>query len=58
MRVLGRSREEAQEKAMGLLKKVDLAEKAKAMPCELSADSSSASPLRRALAMDPCHHVF
>ncbi len=58
VRVLGRSREEAQEKAMGLLKKVDLAEKAKAMPCELSGGQQQRVAIARALAMDPAIMCF
>lgn len=41
--VLGRSKDEAQEKAMELLRKMNLEEKADAYPCQLSAVSSSAS---------------
>ena len=58
VRVLGRSKEEAQEKAMGLLKKVDLAEKAKAMPCELSGGQQQRVAIARALAMDPAIMCF
>ena len=43
--VLRRSRQEAEQKAMLLLEKVGLADKAGAYPCNLS-DSASASPLR------------
>lgn len=51
--VLKRSREEAESKAMELLKKMNLADKAKSYPCELSGGQRQRVSIARALAMDP-----
>ena len=51
--VLGRSKEEARERAMQLLKKMGLEEKAGAYPCELSGGQQQRVAIARALAMDP-----
>lgn len=51
--VLGRSKEEARERAMQLLKKMGLEEKADAYPCELSGGQQQRVAIARALAMDP-----
>ena len=51
--VLGRSKEEANEKALGLLKKMGLEEKADAYPCQLSGGQQQRVAIARALAMDP-----
>jgi len=53
VRVLGRSKEEAEEKALTLLKKMGLSEKAMAYPCELSGGQQQRVSIVRALAMDP-----
>jgi len=53
VRVLGRSKEEAEEKALTLLKKMGLSEKAQAYPCELSGGQQQRVSIVRALAMDP-----
>ena len=51
--VLGRSKEEAREQAMQLLKKMGLEEKADAYPCQLSGGQQQRVAIARALAMDP-----
>ena len=51
--VLGRSKDEAQEKAMELLRKMNLEEKADAYPCQLSGGQQQRVAIARALAMDP-----
>ena len=51
--VLGRGKEEAAEKAMGLLEKMGLADKANAYPCQLSGGQQQRVAIARALAMDP-----
>ena len=51
--VLGRSKEEARERAMQLLKKMGLEEKADAYPCQLSGGQQQRVAIARALAMDP-----
>ena len=51
--VLHRSRQEAEQKAMLLLEKVGLADKANAYPCSLSGGQCQRVAIARALAMDP-----
>ena len=51
--VLGRSRKEAQDKAMALLDKVGLSEKANEYPCNLSGGQCQRVAIARALCMDP-----
>lgn len=51
--VLHRSRQEAEQKAMLLLEKVGLADKAGAYPCNLSGGQCQRVAIARALAMDP-----
>ena len=51
--VLGRSKEEATEKAMALLEKMGLADKADAYPCQLSGGQQQRVAIARALAMEP-----
>ena len=53
MSVLGRSKEQAREKAMELLRKMNLEEKADAYPCQLSGGQQQRVAIARALAMDP-----
>lgn len=53
IKVLKRSKEEAEAKAMDLLKKMGLEEKAKSYPCELSGGQQQRVSIVRALAMDP-----
>ena len=53
MSVLGRSKEQAHEKAMELLRKMNLEEKADAYPCQLSGGQQQRVAIARALAMDP-----
>mgnify|MGYP004633617035 CR=1 FL=1 len=53
MHVLGRTKQEAEERAMVLLKKMGLEEKANAYPCELSGGQQQRVAIARALAMDP-----
>ena len=52
-RVLGRSKAEAREVALGLLGKMGLAAKAAAYPCELSGGQKQRVSIARALALDP-----
>ncbi len=52
-RVLGRSREEAEEKARALLEKVGLADKAEAWPSQLSGGQQQRAAIARALCMEP-----
>ena len=51
--VLGRSKEEATEKAIALLEKMGLADKAGAYPCQLSGGQQQRVAIARALAMEP-----
>ncbi|WP_234187098.1 amino acid ABC transporter ATP-binding protein [Shinella sp. NM-101] len=52
-RALGRSRKEANERAMALLERVGLGEKAAAYPVQLSGGQQQRVAICRALAMDP-----
>ena len=52
-RVRGVSREEAEERAMALLKRVGLADKARALPEQLSGGQKQRVAIARALAMEP-----
>lgn len=51
--VLGRSKQDAEEKAMGLLEKMGLADKAGAYPCQLSGGQQQRAAIARALCMKP-----
>ena len=51
--VLGRSKEDAQAKAIELLSKMNLSDKAEAYPCQLSGGQQQRVAIARALAMDP-----
>ena len=51
--VLGRSKEDTQAKAMELLGKMNLSDKADAYPCQLSGGQQQRVAIARALAMDP-----
>ncbi len=51
--VLGRSKEEAQQRAEVLLEKMGLADKGDAYPCQLSGGQQQRVAIARALAMDP-----
>ena len=51
--VLGRSKEDAQAKAMELLGKMNLSDKADAYPCQLSGGQQQRVAIARALALDP-----
>ena len=51
--VLGRSKEDAEKRAQGLLEKMGLADKGSAYPCELSGGQQQRVAIARALAMDP-----
>ena len=53
MLVLRRSRKEAEEKALALLEKVGLSDKASEYPCNLSGGQCQRVAIARALAMDP-----
>lgn len=53
MHVLGRTKQEAEERAMALLKKMGLEEKANAYPCELSGGQQQRVSIARALALKP-----
>ena len=53
MQLLGRSREEAEEKACELLQMVGMAERANAMPDQLSGGQKQRVAIARALAMEP-----
>lgn len=53
VRVLGRSREEARELGLSLLRRMGLESKARAYPCELSGGQQQRVSIARALAMNP-----
>ena len=53
IQVLGRSKEEAEKKAMALLEKMGLADKADAYPCQLSGGQQQRVAIARALALHP-----
>lgn len=53
VKLLGKSRKEAEKKAMELLKMVGMAEKAHAMPDELSGGQKQRAAIARCLSMDP-----
>ncbi len=53
VKLLGRSRKDAEEKAMELLKLVGMAEKAHAMPDELSGGQKQRAAIARSLSMEP-----
>ncbi|MDO5331564.1 MAG: ATP-binding cassette domain-containing protein, partial [Bacillota bacterium] len=53
IKVLGRTKEEAEKKAIELLSKMGLEGKADAYPCELSGGQQQRVSIVRALAMDP-----
>ena len=53
IQVLGRSKEEAEKKAMALLDKMGLADKADAYPCQLSGGQQQRVAIARALALHP-----
>jgi glutamate/aspartate transport system ATP-binding protein len=58
IRVLGRTRSEAADKAMSLLRRVGLADKAGAYPGQLSGGQQQRVAIARALAMDPIAMLF
>jgi polar amino acid transport system ATP-binding protein len=51
--VLGRKKEEAENRAMALLGKMGLSDKVKSYPCELSGGQQQRVSIARALALDP-----
>ena len=53
MKLLGKTKEEAQEKAMALLERVGLADRADAYPSQLSGGQKQRVAIVRALCMDP-----
>ena len=53
IRVLGRDKETAQQRARQLLEKMGLSDKEGAYPCELSGGQQQRVAIARALAMDP-----
>ncbi|MBC9955618.1 amino acid ABC transporter ATP-binding protein [Yimella sp. cx-51] len=58
MRVLGRSKDEAESRAMDLLKRVGLAEKADQYPSRCSGGQQQRVAIARALALDPKAMLF
>ena len=58
MTVLGRSQEQAEEKARALLKKMNLADKESAYPDQLSGGQQQRVAIARALAMEPAMLFF
>jgi polar amino acid transport system ATP-binding protein len=57
-RVLGRSRQEAQERAMALLRRVGLESKAQSYPSQCSGGQQQRVAIARALALDPLLMLF
>ena len=57
-KVLRRSRADAEEKALGLLRRVDLAVQAQKYPAQLSGGQQQRVAIARALAMDPIAMLF
>ena len=53
MTILGKSREEAEAAGLALLRRVDLADKAGAYPCQLSGGQQQRVAIARALALSP-----
>ena len=58
MKVLGRDRDEAEERGMKLLERVDLVEHAHKHPAQLSGGQQQRVAIARALAMDPIAMMF
>jgi len=58
MKLLGKSKEEAEDKAMQLLDRVDLADRANAYPGQLSGGQKQRVAIVRALCMDPDVMLF
>jgi glutamate/aspartate transport system ATP-binding protein len=58
MKVLGRDRDEAEERGMKLLERVDLVEHAHKHPAQLSGGQQQRVAIARALAMDPIAMLF
>jgi len=58
MKVKKRSRQEAEEKAMALLERVGIPEKAQAYPANLSGGQQQRVAIARALAMEPAYMMF
>jgi glutamate/aspartate transport system ATP-binding protein len=58
IRVLGRAKSEAVDKAMSLLRRVGLADKAGCYPGQLSGGQQQRAAIARALAMDPIAMLF
>ena len=58
IQVLGRSKEEAEKKAMALLEKMGLADKADAYPAQLSGGQKQRIAIVRAMAMEPDVMLF